>query len=618
MSSIKKILFMSTWIRIVPGIKDAFVRFPMSFIIAVAASIVAILAIHEIKINSQEFTTRLLVCLGYGGVALVSLKLFVESKSWSILLHAIAALVVMAVVFYYAWYIFDESSISASVYFASALSLSLLFAPYINRKSDQPSVWYFNYQSGVAVFFAGLAALVMGVGVAVILSSLNYLFDFKIPSRLYEDVWIVCWGVFFPVYILTNISRQFDYTTQSCGFPKGIRFITNYILLPLMLIYMAILYVYFARITVEWELPRGRLTWMIAVFGSVGIVTKLVAYPIRNSGTWLLAWFDKYYYYALIVPIILLAIAIGVRIGDYGVTEQRYTVVLMAVWFSCVVLLSTIRRERFHIKYVPMTLAVLLLVGSYGPWSAEEVSINSQVSRFQSLLSKHHLLENGQVVKAKTDISFEDRKALSSVADYLSANEKRFGRVRPWFNTLLADAGKKETEQCFKLGGSGLVQLMGFNYINRWQAEKHNERFDYSNYIFGYNNDVIDVSDFDYIGHGSIYQSSSRSYESTFHIQGKTIQDTVSVRQSGNQLIAKTNAGETVTFDIGELVRELRRQNIITIKPEDKKKLSMDANSTNGRLKARLLLERLSGAVSANQEVQITSIQYYLMLRIVM
>lgn len=615
MASIRQWLSVSSWARVVPGIKDAFIRFPLPFISVTVASLVALLALHEIRFASRDVIARLLVGLGYGSVALTSLRLVVDSRHWSLARHAIAAVVVMAVVAGYAWLIFDRMSFSVSVYFASALILSLLFAPYINSRSDQASVWYFNYQTGVAVFFAGLATLVLAAGIFIILSSLRYLFDVKFPSTIYGDVWILGWGMLFPVYILANISRQFDYEAETCSFPKGIRFITNYILLPLMVVYMAILYAYFARITINWELPRGKLTWMIAVFGTVGIVTKLLAYPIRNSGTRLLAWFDRYYYYALIVPIILLAVAIGVRIRDYGVTEQRYTIVLMAVWFSSIVLLAIFRRDRFHIRYVPMILSVLLLLGTFGPWSAAEVSIRSQVSRFEAILSDHQLLRDGVAVKAGTDIPFAERKRLSSIADYLCANEERFRRVRPWFRTLMLDAGKKDTLPCIGMGGSGLVKLMGIHYVNRWQQKPQLEQFDFNYQIFQLNRDFLDVSGYDYVAHGTLYQFDNKSYEHKFKLHQKADDATVVLKRSGDRLTVSTEAGDTAAFDIGGIIRELRKHNTSTLNQADRKQMSISAISASGRFKAHLILEQVQGTVSANQELNITYIQYVVMLK---
>jgi len=84
------------------------------------------------------------------------------------------------------------------------------------------------------------------------------------------------------------------------------------------------------------------------------------------------------------------------------------------------------------------------MLTSFGPWSAVEVSLGSQASRFESLLIEHRLLLNGQAIKATNELSFEDRKMLSSIADYLSKEEYRKERIEPLFETLIAEIISKD------------------------------------------------------------------------------------------------------------------------------------------------------------------------------
>jgi len=385
---------------------------------------------------------------------------------------------------------------------------------------------------------------------------------------------------------------------------------------------MAILYAYFVRIIVQGELPRGKLTWMIAAFGSVGIVTKLLAYPIRNSGTRLLAWFDRYYYYALLIPIILLGIAIGVRIRDYGVTEQRYTVVLMAVWFTSVALLTMFLQDRFHIKYVPMILALLLLGGSFGPWSAMQVSIRSQAGRLEGLMKKYQLLQNGQLVPGSNNIPFMDRKRMSSILDYLCASDERYERIRPWFSKALARSVEKHKSKtlsgrCPNGGSRNLVKLMGFDYVNHWQTEDKAGSFSYSNPEYLYNKQLFNVSGFDYIGRGTTYRYSDRTFKHVFQVQRHGKQEKLTLSRVGENLIVSAGGGDKVIFEIGSLIRQLRKEKISVISPADSDRLTLNAGSTNGRLRARLILEQIQGSLPAGQQLGLSYVSYTLMLKFI-
>ena len=403
--------YFKTWSTVLPVIKETFIRFPLVLLFWLSAAFITLLDIHDINIMGKGARYLILSTLCFSAVSLVPFKLLVESSGWSLRSHIIGVFVLITVIVLFMWGIIAKPAPSVYGFLSLSIILSYLFSPYVKRKSSAASFWYFNYQTGIALFFAAVATIVLGAGLSLIIVSIGYLFEVEIPKILYMDVWILSWGILFIVYFLANISKEFDFKEESCGFPKGIRFITNYIMVPLMWAYMAILYAYFFKILFQWELPRGHLGLMITAFGTVGIVTKLLVYPIRNDGSYLLNLFDKYYYYALIIPIILLGLAIGIRINGFGLTEARYSVVLLGIWFLAVALLTIIKKDRFHIKFVPMIFAFFAFFASFGPWGAVEMSNNSQVGRFESALVKHGLLVDGQVVIHQGKLSFSERQS---------------------------------------------------------------------------------------------------------------------------------------------------------------------------------------------------------------
>lgn len=601
--------------NVVPALRETFLRFPLPVICSIAATLLALLLIHDVELAARSFIVRCVASLVYGTVALTSLKLLAESKRWSLIRYLVASVVVAVIVVAYVWGIYVESAISTYIYFSLAVGLSLLFAPYIKRSSRADSVWYFNYQNAVAVFFGGLAAVILGMGLSLILLSIRYLFEIKIASEAFADVWALSWGVLFPLYILANVAKKFDYENEGCGFPKGVSFIANYILVPLMLAYMLILYAYFLKIVLQWELPRGNLGWMIIAFGTIGIVTKLLAYPIRNEGTRFLRLFDHYYYYALIVPILLLALAIGVRINDYGVTEQRYGVVLLGTWFAAVVLLTFVKRDRFHIKHVPMLLTLLAILASFGPWSATNVSLHSQLSRFEALLSKHRLLENGQAVRVSGDIPFEDRKTLSSIADYLGKMEYRRQHIEPLFKTLMDEADTKEDHDS-KMHGSQFIALLGIEYVNRWQVEKDVSAFNYQ--LNSYSENVmLDVAGFDYVGRGNFYLYGKNAVipGKTFTLYANNGHQKLTVKFDGKLFEVATVSGDNAGFDLAGHIKTLRAQDVLTFKDAERNRMELAADSAAGEFTARLLLEHVSGKVTQEDAMDIGNLKYALMLK---
>jgi len=606
------------WGSVIPFVKETFLRFPLVLLCALGATFLALLMVHHVELINKSNLVKIYSTLIFATIGLTSLKLLVESEKWSVTKYTMGVVIVLAVIVLFVWTVFIEKTASTYLFFSLALTTSLLIAPYINRESTQASFWYFNYKTGVAVFFAVVATIVLGAGVSLSLLSIGYLFEVKIYSKLYADIWVMSWGILFTVYLLANIAKEFDFEEENCSFPKGISFITNYILVPLMWAYMAILYAYFFKIIIQWELPRGNMGWVITAFGSIGILTKLLAYPIRNDGTRLLVLFDKYYYYALIVPIILLGVAIGVRINNYGITESRYAVILLGIWFTLVTLLTVIKKDRFHIKYVPILFAILAFFASFGPWGAVEMSINSQVSRFESVLIKNNLLVNGQAVKLQGDLSFTERKTISSIADYLTVNDNRFKRIKPWFKTLLSESGTDEITTKRRRGSKDLIGLMGVDYLNRWNGKntKQLNSFTYGAGNTNLSKAMINVSGYDFVGRGYLYTKSKakiKLYKFKHNEKNKVLKLT----GTNQSVIVQIDDGEQVKYDIANVVRELRdkKENMIT--PANKVKLTLTQSSTGGDVKIQLRLEKIQGKVTADNKIDISTVRYFIMLKFV-
>lgn len=609
---------LESWAKALPDIKTVFYRFPVALLFSLSAVIVSILLIHDVDFIDKDDVPFFYFIMSFGVVSQISFKLFVESDGWSAKKTSIGSVVVIAVTIFYAIALIDNSAFASTLFFALALGLSFLFSPYIKRASNENSVWYFNYQTGVAMFFGAISAIVFGGGLSLVVLSVGYLFEVEVPDEIYGDIWVVAWGLLFVVYVLSNLSREYDFKDEGCDFPKGISFIANYILSPLMFVYMAVLYIYVFKILMQWELPKGNLGWMISSFGIIGVITKLVSFPIRHKGTWLMALFDRYFYYALIVPVLMLFVAIFIRINDYGVTEQRYAVVLLGVWLLGIIFAATFLKNRFNIKYVPMSLAVLALLASYGPWSAVNVSVNSQLSRFDSLLIKNKLLVDDQVVQATQEVSYEDRANLSSIADYLGGNKWRSRQVRPLFESLLKKEENRDVNILHKISGSAYINLLDLDYVSKWDARRNRKTSTTANFSFTNHYNIskvlVDVSGFDFVGRHTfyLYRKNAKYHGFTFKKNNK--REKVEVRFNKGVFSISTVGSKKVDFDLSALVDDLRKRSVRNISESNASEMVLNKTSSDGRLKVRIILEQLTGNVTKKEGVKVTNIRYVLML----
>src|SRR5690606_34734421 len=101
------------------------------------------------------------------------------------------------------------------------------------------------------------------------------------------------------------------------------------------------------------------------------------------------------FYWLMLPLLVLLFIAIGMRIGDYGFTLNRYLVLVLGIWlaFTCVYFIL----PKGNIKFIPISLAVVIFLASFGPWGVFKTSENSQVKRLHALLSRENFFQGNKL-----------------------------------------------------------------------------------------------------------------------------------------------------------------------------------------------------------------------------
>jgi hypothetical protein len=110
--------------------------------------------------------------------------------------------------------------------------------------------------------------------------------------------------------------------------------------------------------------------------------------------------------------------AIGRRVMEYGVTENRYFIILLSLWLFIVALYFLFSRRK-NIKFVPLSLFLAVLLSGFGPWNAFQVSSLSQHNRLEKIFQENKILVNGKAVKPKTQIKEVDEKEISSIVNYM-------------------------------------------------------------------------------------------------------------------------------------------------------------------------------------------------------
>jgi len=115
-------------------------------------------------------------------------------------------------------------------------------------------------------------------------------------------------------------------------------------------------------------------------------------------------------------------IAIYLRINQYGFTENRYFIVAIGIWATFAMTFINIDKGKRNTILV-VSLAITLLISSYGPLSATSVAIRSQNARFENILERNDMLRNGEVI-ANSDIPDEEKKEIANIINYFNRHYK--------------------------------------------------------------------------------------------------------------------------------------------------------------------------------------------------
>lgn len=598
-----RVFSMFNWQRVFAVLCRTWWRFPLAMLSILVTTILILLEHNQADYLPDPFMAWARMIAATTAVCFTALGLFAEGRGWSGLRRYVVALLGLGVIALLTTR--SESLTAASMLLLLAGGLAISFAPYLLRDHDDASIWYFNYQLITGVLFAGLSALVLCGGVTLILSSIEYLFEIDFSHRVYSNFWLFGWIFFVPTYVLARIPDRFDWPDPGCELPVGVRFIQTYLLIPLSLIFMFVLYAYFVKILLQWELPRGQLGKMISAFGVIGVLTHLTIYPVRDRGGVLLGWFHRHFYHMLLLPLVLLAIAIGIRIAQYGVTEARYVVVLCAIWFGFLIGFSMLKRERFRLIHVPLGLVVLLLFAALaGPWRIDVLSVESQYSRLEHLLQEEKLLIANQYQFPEVQPNFATRKAISSMVEYI-LSRRGADKLRPWFSdqeAFLKTVKACDDGVCQQQPAAVLLDYMGIDYVSEWQTE-----VDSGNFIVAHEfnrHDLtgfgvftgIDVKGYDTMIQLNIYQQDCRQECEPKNISSREDRDPehFAIRLHKNRLMIVPDSGQRkLSLDLEPVVMRFPGAGEIFLPKEEKEKLTLEYSEDGWQ--AKLHIETIAG-----------------------
>ncbi|TDQ11726.1 DUF4153 domain-containing protein [Pedobacter metabolipauper] len=308
---------------------------------------------------------------------------FTRGKKWGLRLAGLAIGILLFFILSPADHISDVYRIAL---LAFAFHLLIAFAPFAG-KNNIGGFWQFNKILFLRFLTSALYSAVLYAGLAIALTAIRGLFNVDIEWRTYMVLFAVITAGFNTIFFLAGVPADLHLLSEDHSYPKGLKIFTQFVLIPLMTIYLAILLVYEVKIIVFWELPKGLVSSLILGYAVFGILSLLLVHPIKETeGNNWIKLFSRFFYFMMTPLIILLILAIWKRVSHYGITESRYILIILALWLAGI-MVYFLMSKKDNIKVIPISLCILALLAVYGPQSAFSVSKYSQLYRLKKIIS---------------------------------------------------------------------------------------------------------------------------------------------------------------------------------------------------------------------------------------
>lgn len=291
--------------------------------------------------------------------------------------------------------------------------------PYLSSGSHM-GFWQYNRILLLRILLSAFYSGFLFAGLSIAIVATDQLLGFSVNEKIYADVFIFLAGVFNTWFFLAGIPKDWNEIENDNSYPKGLKIFTQYVLIPLVSIYLIILYIYSAQILSRQEWPVTWVVYLVLGFSISGILALLLTWPLRElpEYTWI-RLYSKWYFMALLPLALLLIFTIGRQILHYGITPNRYLTAILSLWLLLMAIYYLIAGLK-RIRLLPVSLACICLFAALGgPLSAISVSLRNQKNGLEKLLTEYGALEQGKFSKPVQAIPDSTRHTIESKIQFL-------------------------------------------------------------------------------------------------------------------------------------------------------------------------------------------------------
>ena len=427
--------------NILPDMKKGVERFPLTILCGIIVFLLSVYVIENSDMKNHNLLSeihKMLTLIGLSLPLTAALELirekYLSDKNKCIIRVLNVVITVIFIIFYRFYYLNGKDKAGILILnnieklIATGIIFFLLFllVPIIGKKDEEE-----KYFQSVVVdkTVTILYSMVLFLGLTAVFLTVDGLSLIKLKEQIYIEIWLFVVFVFAMIFFASKL-KKVDENLEEYEIHKIFRFLIYFIVIPLITIYTGILYIYFGKMLITKSWPQGLVSHLILWYTIFSLFIMIMVTPMREKDLAAKA-FKKYFPFVSVPLLILSIVSISKRISQYGVTELRYFIVLLAIWLIfCMV--SSIFKARLSV--ILISLIAVVYISVFSPINNRRITIMSQNKRLERILIKHGLLKDGKLVQ-NSGLSENKKYEVTDVLNYiLGIRDKKEGieNVKPF------------------------------------------------------------------------------------------------------------------------------------------------------------------------------------------
>ena len=383
-------------------ISTAFKRFPLAVAFAIFTTIAFIYVYESGHLPTEyKFSHWLTIYPIAATMIALSVSLVQESrKKFSVLPHIIAGTIWLAISIALVLYYPKNSNDIGRTYVGTTYLfiyttafLSIFIAPFFKQK-DENGFWVFLMRNAKAAVVAIAISVVLLIAIDGLLFGFFNLFDIKVSARPFVYSAIISSCTIFPILFFSGIPSIDDCLQETPALNKFQTSTNKFIFLPVVSLYILLLYAYIAKIIIQWEIPKGMVSYLVSASMLLMLLRVTLMLPERiNPKQSFESKLLKILPAACIPLVILMSVGIIRRISDYGISEDRYYIAAINIFYYIVIAILLIDKIKCKSRVIAIVFCSMFLILTNGPLSAINVTHRVWIGSIKAALAEQGFSE---------------------------------------------------------------------------------------------------------------------------------------------------------------------------------------------------------------------------------